>query len=330
MLAAAAPPPRDLSGYVVEPKWDGVRLVITVHRGTVRLVTRNRRDVSSHYPELAGLAGALGGRSAVLDGEVVAFDERGASSFQKLQRRMHVARPTSQLLAAVPVAAMLFDLLWLDGELLTGLPQQERRRRLEALGLDGPNWRVTPQVAPAPVDELLRACADVGMEGFVLKRTAGAYLPGRRSTAWIKLKCVTRRELVVGGWSGGQGGRAGSIGSLAVGLYDRDDGAATAGKLRFVGMVGSGLTAEWIRQLTTVTRRLATDESPFAEDLVGVHFLEPRLLAEVGYSHVTEGGTLRHPTLQGFRTDLDPRLVRADDELQEAFDRRPEGLRIRV
>lgn len=331
MLATATAAPRDLTGYLVEPKWDGVRMIATVHQGAVRLASRNGRDVTTHYPELAGLADALGGRSAVLDGEVVTFDERGCSSFQQLQRRMHVASPPADLVAAVPVMAMLFDVLWLDGRLLTGLAQHERRRRLEELDLDGPSWRVTPLVPVAPVDELLRAGADVGMEGYVLKRADAAYLPGRRSSAWIKVKCIRRRELVVGGWAQGRGGRTGSIGSLAVGLYglDRETGESN-GRLHYVGMVGSGLTQDWIRQLTTVAAKLATEENRFVEQLIGVHFLEPRLVAEVGYGQITEGGTLRHPRLQGFRTDLAPAEVVADEELQDAFDRRPPNLRVRV
>jgi len=331
MLPSATAPPRELSGYQVEPKWDGVRLVITVHDGAVSLTTRNGREVGSHYPELAGLATALGGRSAVLDGEVVTFDEKGCTSFQRLQQRMHVARPGPDLRAEVPVLAMLFDVLWLDGELLTGLPLHERRRRLEGLALEGPHWHLTPLLATAPVDELLRACNEVGMEGYVLKRVDAAYFPGRRSASWIKLKCIQRRELVVGGWAQGQGGRTGSIGSLAVGLYglDRTTGASD-GYLHFVGMAGSGLTQDWIRQLTAVAERLGTDESPFVERLVGVHFVEPLLIAEVAYTMVTDGGTLRHPSLQGFRADLDPAQVVADEELQDAFDRRPPGARIRI
>lgn len=332
MLATGAALPRDLTGYLLEPKWDGVRLIVTVHDGTVRLVTRNARDVSSHYPELAALAGALDGRSAVLDGEVVTFDDRGCTSFQKLQQRMHVAKPSPDLMAAVPVELMFFDLLWLDGELLTGLVQRERRRRLEQLPLEGRWWHLTPLLPPAPVDELLRACDDVGLEGYMIKRGDATYLPGRRSSAWAKLKCIQRREVVVGGWVEGQGGRTGSIGSLAVGLHglDRQTGGSDGSALRYVGTVGSGLTEDWIRQLTTVAERLATGESPFHEQVVGVHFVEPRLVAEVAYTQVTDGGTLRHPTLQGFRTDLDPHQVVADEALQDVFDRRPPRVRIRV
>lgn len=331
MLAASTTPPGDLAGHLVEPKWDGVRVIVTVDDGRVRATSRNGRDVTSHYPELAGLGAALGGRAAVLDSEVVAFDAAGRPSFQLLQRRMHVRAPTPELVAAVPVVAMFFDLLWLDGELLTDLPQRERRARLEALGVEGPAWHTTPLVPAAPVDELLRACAEIGMEGYVVKRADARYSPGRRSAAWVKLKCVERRELVVGGWIGGRRGRAGSIGSLAVGIHglDRAAGAGT-GRLHYLGQVGSGLTEDWIRQLGAVCARLATDESPFAEQLVNVRFLRPVLVAEVAYRQVTEGATLRQPSLLGFRTDVDPASIVADEALQDALDARPPGLRIEV
>ena len=331
MLAGGSTPPRTLEGWLVEPKWDGIRVVVTVHDGRVRLTSRNGNDVTSAYPELAGLGTALHGRSAVLDGEVVTFDDRGRPSFQRLQRRMHVRSPAPDLVQEVPVETILFDVLWVDGELLTGRPTKDRRQTLEALGVDAPCWRITPLMPPAPVDELLAACRQVGLEGYMLKRADAPYLPGRRSPSWVKLKCVQRREMVVGGWLPGSGGRSGSVGSLAVGVYglDRATGGSD-GRLRFAGAVGSGLTEDWIRQLKTVFERAAREDNPFAERLLGVRFVEPVLVAEVGYSHITEGGTLRHPTLQGFRTDLVPAEVVADEELQAAFDTRPPEVRIRL
>jgi bifunctional non-homologous end joining protein LigD len=147
----------------------------------------------------------------------------------------------------------------------------------------------------------------------------------------VKLKCVNRRELVVGGWISGQKGRTGSIGSLAVGIHGLDrEGGGSTGRLHYVGQVGSGLTEDWIRQLTAVFARLATDENPFAERLVNVRFVQPALVAEVAYNEVTEGGTLRQPSLQGFRTDVDPASIVADEALQHALDTRPPDLRIRV
>ena len=332
MLASATAPPPSFDGWLIEPKWDGVRAIVTVHDGTVTIASRLGNDVTGGYPEFVALAGALGGRSAVLDGEIVAFDDRtGRPSFQRLQRRMHVRSPGGQLRRDVPVQLLLFDVLWLDGELVASRPQEERRKVLEELALDGPSWHTSPLIPPAPADELLAACREVGMEGYVAKRADAPYVPGRRSAAWIKVKCIKRREFVVGGWSAGQGGRSGSIGSMAVGCWGLDvTSGASTGRLHYVGLVGSGLSQDLIRQLTEVFTRTARDTCPFAEKLVGeLHYVEPLLVAEVAYNEITEGGTLRQPSLQGFRTDLDANQVLADEDLQAILDRRPPQVRIR-
>src|SRR5215210_4436578 len=205
MLASSVPPPPTFDGWLVEPKWDGVRAVVTVHDGAVSIASRLGNDVTGGYPELVALAGALGGRSAVLDGVIVAFDERtGRPSFQRLQRRMHVRSPGAQLRRDVPVQLLFFDVLWLEGEMVAERPQSERRKVLESLALDGPSWHTSPLVPPAPAEDLLAACREIGMEGYVAKRADAPYVPGRRSPAWIKVKCVKRREFVVAGWSEGQ------------------------------------------------------------------------------------------------------------------------------
>ena len=147
----------------------------------------------------------------------------------------------------------------------------------------------------------------------------------------MKVKCVKRREFVVGGWSPGQGGRSGSVGSLAVGCWGLDPATGTStGRFHYVGLVGSGLSGDLIRQLTQVFSKTARDDSPFTEHLIGkLHYVEPLLVAEVAYNEITEGGTLRQPSLQGFRTDLKPGEVLADESLQAVLDRRPSQLRIR-
>ena len=182
MLAASTTPPPTFDGWLIEPKWDGVRAVVTVHEGNVTIASRLGNAVTGGYPELAALAAQLDGRSAVLDGEIVAFDERtGRPSFQRLQRRMHVRQPSSQLRRDVPVQLLLFDVLWLDGELLTPRPQAERRKVLESLALEGPCWHTSPLLPLAPPDQLLAACREIGMEGYVAKRADAPYAPGRRS-----------------------------------------------------------------------------------------------------------------------------------------------------
>ncbi len=331
MLATTRLPPT-FDGYLIEPKWDGVRAIVTVHDGHITITSRLGNDVTGGYPELADLAGDLDGRSAVLDGEIVAFDARtGRPSFQRLQRRMHVRSPPAQLRREVPVELLIFDVLWLDGESLTERTQVGRRTVLESLALDGPSWHTSPLLPLAPPDDLLAACRQVGMEGYVAKRADASYLPGRRSAAWIKVKCTKRREFVVGGWSPGQGGRSGSIGSLALGCWGLDPATGgSTGRLHFSGLAGSGLSQDLIRQLAAVFERAARAESPFFERLVGtLHYVEPLLVVEVAYNEVTEGGTLRQPSIQGFRTDLDPNQVLADEDMMATFDSRPTPMRIR-
>ncbi len=332
MLATTTSLPPTFDGWIIEPKWDGVRAVVTVHAGRVSIASRLGNDVTGGYPELAGLADALGGRSAVLDGEIIAFDERtGRPSFQRLQRRMHVRQPGARLRRDVPIQLLLFDVLGLDGDLVAERPQAERRKVLEGLALEGPSWHTSPLIPPAPADELLDACRRIGMEGYVAKRADAVYQPGRRSSAWIKVKCIKRREFVVGGWSEGQGGRSGSIGSLAVGCWGIDPATGgSSGRLHYMGQVGSGLSGELIRQLKEVFTRTARDSSPFAEKLIGkLHYVEPLLVAEVAFNEITESATLRQPSLQGFRTDLNPNEVLADMDLQVVIDQRPLQVHIR-
>jgi bifunctional non-homologous end joining protein LigD len=304
MLIGSVGVPADAAERLVEPKWDGVRALATLGAGQARLGNRNGRDVTAAYPELL----APPSLEAVLDGEIVALDERGRPSFGRLQRRMHVHNPSPALVAEVPVAFMAFDLLWCEGELLVDQPLVDRRRRLDALGLDRPSWVTSPVLDLAP-DALERTGRGLGLEGFVLKRRDSPYLPGRRSPLWAKVKLVRRREFVVGGWLEGRGG---GVGSLALGVWDTEPR-----RLRFVGMAGSGLRHTGTTAFGTAAAALERPDSPFAVGVPprGVRYLEPLMVAEVAFSEVTETGALRRPVLVGFRTDTDPESVIADDEL---------------
>ena len=147
------------------------------------------------------------------------------------------------------------------------------------------------------------------------KRRDAPYQPGRRSSAWWKVKCGRRREFVVGGWSTGSGGRRESIGSLALGVY----GGAGEG-LRYVGQAGSGLNEEMIRQLQKLFAQIGVDESPFVNPtLPKLHYVRPLLVAEIAYTEVTETGTLRQPSIKGLRTDLVAAEVTWDEEIAERF-----------
>jgi bifunctional non-homologous end joining protein LigD len=300
------PPSTEDRRYAYENKWDGVRAVVYVKGDGVRVMTRNDIDVTRTYPELAGIAGSAGGLSLVLDGEIVAFDpDRGGVSFGALQPRMHVQNPAQirRLVEQVPVTYCVFDLLYLDGHRTTELSYRERRELLEGLGLRGPHWD-TPAVVGGGGAEALAASKRLGLEGVVAKRLDAAYEPGRRSRAWIKVKNVTTQEVVIGGWTPGQGRRAGTIGSLLLGIPAEDG-------LEFVGGVGTGFTQQMLDDLYGRLRPLERKTSPFARELPArdrrdAHWVTPRLVGEVTFGEWTRDGRLRHPAWRGLRPDKAP------------------------
>lgn len=323
MLAGGNGVPPDADAYHLEPKLDGQRLIAVVEDGALTLTNRRGIDATATFPEIAGMAAALAPHAAVLDGEVVIFDAEGRTSFQRLQRRMHVARPPARLLDEVPAVFVAFDLLWLDGELLIDRPQEQRRRALDGLPLRGPSWQIVPMIDATP-DEALRACRDLGLEGLMAKRRDGRYQPGRRSPVWWKVKCGRRREFVVGGWAPGRGSRRATIGSLALGCYDvGPDEAERRGRpqqLLYVGRAGSGLTEEMIRQLRRLFAQIPEAASPFANVApVALQFVRPLLVVEVAYAEVTGSGMLRQPSLKGLRSDLVADEVTLDAELAARF-----------
>lgn len=323
MLAGGNGVPPNPDDFQLEPKLDGVRVVAVVGPEGVVLTNRRGGEITPTYPELAGMAGALAPHRVVLDGEVVAFSAKGLSSFQRLQRRMHVRQPTALLLAETPVSFVAFDVLWLDGELVADLPQTERRRILDGLALKGPNWQTAPVLDATP-EQLMAACREIGLEGFMAKRLDAPYQSGRRSMAWWKIKCGRRREFVVGGWSTGQGSRQDSIGSLALGCHDVSPEEAERRdepqRLFYVGQAGSGLTEDMIGQLGALFARIATPEPPFVNPPPArLHYVKPMLVVEIAYTEVTESGTLRQPSIKGLRTDVIAAEVTWDDEIAAVF-----------
>jgi len=324
MLAGGSGIPSNPGAFQLEPKLDGQRVIGIAEPAGVTLLNRRGGEITATYPELAGLAEALAPHTAVLDGEMVTFNEKGQTSFQRLQRRMHVRQPTARLLAETPVSFAVFDVLWLDGELLVDRPQSERRTILDGLGVKGRAWQTAPVLDATP-EELLEACRQLGLEGFMAKRLDAPYLPGRRSTAWSKIKCGRRREFVVGGWSTGSGARESSIGSLALGLYDVTPGEAEVEgqppRLFYVGQAGSGLNEDMIRRLTRLFADIEVSAPPFVNPpRAPLHWVQPILVVEVAYTEVTEAGTLRQPSIKGLRTDVIAQEIVLDDEFEECLD----------
>jgi len=303
MLARTGPLPPEDGGWAYEVKWDGVRAIAYSQPGRLRFESRQGNDITGAYPELARLNRALSSHGAVLDGEIVAFDPDGRPSFGRLQHRMHVRGETAarRLARETPVVYVVFDLLWLDGHPLTGLPYAERRERLRALGLRGPSWQ-TPEHVVGEGAALLEASAAQGLEGIVAKRLDSRYEPGRRSACWVKVKNVQRDELVIGGWlpmKTHPSRRQERIGSLLV-------GEEVGGALRFVGRVGTGFTEAELDRLAAVLGPHVRDTSPFAgrppipREAV---FVEPVHVAAVEYANRTEAGILRAPSYKGLRDD---------------------------
>jgi bifunctional non-homologous end joining protein LigD len=236
MLARVSTLPADDSGWAFEVKWDGVRAIACSQPGRIHLWSRNRNEVTAAYPELRALNRALHSHSAILDGEIVAFDADARPSFELLQTRMHVRGDAvvRRLAKATPVTYVLFDLLWLDGHSLMDRPFSERRERLAGLDLDGERWCV-PEFHAGEGEAFLAATREQGLEGVVAKRLDSRYAPGRRDAGWLKVKNANRQEFVIGGYTTGKGARAATIGALHLGVHDPDDGTGAAGAVDTAG-----------------------------------------------------------------------------------------------
>ena len=296
MLATLGELPTDDAGWAYEVKWDGVRALVYNEPGRTRIVSRNLNDVTSQYPEVARIGRRLGASEVLLDGEIVAFDDEGRPSFERLQGRMHLAseRQVRERQRSTPVVYMAFDLLHLDGRSLLELPYRERRERLDELELDGPAWK-TPSYREGDGEAFLAASRERGLEGLVAKRLDSPYRPGRRSPAWVKVKNLQRAELTIGGWMPGEGRRRRRIGALLVGWLD-DDGA-----LQYAGRVGTGFTERELDRLAERLRPLERERNPFARGRGprGAVWVEPELSCEVEFREWTREGLLRAPSYQG-------------------------------
>jgi bifunctional non-homologous end joining protein LigD len=309
MKATLGKLPRDDAKHGYEIKWDGARAIAYCSGGRVVLESRNLLDVTPQYPELRAIGRQLGSREVVLDGEIVALDDAGNPSFQLLQRRMHLTSDSEIRRRAkqVSVTYMVFDVLYLEGRRTMERTYEERRGLLDGLELEGPNWQ-TPSYHRGQGKALLDASCERGLEGIVAKRLDSPYLPGKRTTEWVKVKNVRSQELVIGGWLPGKGRREGEIGALLVGYYEPGDGEP---RLRYAGKVGTGFTDESLRRLANLMEPLARDESPFDAGRVpsDAVFVEARLVAEVEFNEWTGAGTLRHPSFKGLRDDKEPTEV---------------------
>lgn len=288
--------------WMYERKFDGERCLTYRTDGKVALMTRNQIDVSATYPELRD---ALTGQSSadfVVDGEIVAF-EGDATSFGKLQQRLGVHDPDASLLRRVPVVYYLFDLLVTEGRDVRPLPLSERKLLLRGLMPFDDPVRYTEHRDGNGEPFWDEAC-EQRWEGLIAKRSASPYLAGRTKD-WLKFKCVSSQEFVIGGYTDPQGSRTG-FGALLIGYYDR------SGRLVGAGKVGTGFNAATLASLSALLRQREVDTSPFQAGTVprsGAHWVKPELVAQIGFSEWTAAGQLRHPRYEGLRQDKDPASV---------------------
>jgi bifunctional non-homologous end joining protein LigD len=298
MLATPGPLPSG-ADWAYEFKWDGVRAIASISGGAVRLYARSGAEITIAYPELASL-GQVADES-VLDGEIVALDERGRPSFTRLSERMHVrdAPRAHRLAASQPVTYMIFDLLALYGADLATQPYLERRTLLEGLAQPARHWLVSPRFDDGPAT--LAAAEEHALEGVVAKRLASPYRAGLRTPDWVKVKREHTDDFVVGGWRPG----ARELGAVLVGVPLPD------GRLDYRGRVGGGISEASQRALLAELRPRETAVSPFAQELPRddareARWVRPEIVIEVRYGNRTPDGRLRFPRFMRLRPDKSP------------------------
>lgn len=292
--------------WIYEIKFDGFRALALKDRDRVHVLSRNEKELGGKFPAVAASVSKLPAKEAILDGEIVALDSKGRSSFQLLQAfELGEQRP--------PLFYYVFDLLRLDGADLRSLPLGERKARLEALLKTPPGViRYSPALA-GNIATLLKKVKQLGLEGLIGKRVDSAYEPGHRSGAWIKLKVLQEQEFVIGGYTDPEGTRK-HFGALLVGVFAKR-------QLRFCGKVGTGFDEKLLKNLATEFHKLKRDNCPFVnvpEVRAGrygagltkaamrrCHWIEPKLVCQVKFSEWTRDEKLRQPVFLGMRKDKD-------------------------
>ena len=295
--------------WLFEIKWDGVRALARIEDSALTLRSRNGADITKRYPELAVLPQAFAASQAIVDGEIVALDERGLSSFERLQERMHVRAPSEHLVSQTPVVYFAFDLLYCDGYDLRKAPLLERKQLLQRLVHASERFRYADHQMEHG-KELFELAKQTGLEGIVAKCADSPYVSDR-SAYWMKLKVTNTLDAAVGG---GTASRTPALpfGSLLLGLYQGK-------KLRFIGHVGSGFDGKKLEEISGKLKELATADCPFdvvPETNEKPSWVEPALVARVKFSGWTQEHVLRHPVFLALREDARPTDCRWESEAE--------------
>ncbi len=308
MAATLVDAPFDHPGWIFEPKFDGLRVLVRFDGRDLTLLSRNDKPQEAMFPDVAAALREALRRPAVLDGEVVCFDDTGRTSFRALQQRFHLLDPEQirERAERFPASIFLFDLLWLDSRDLTGEPLSERKRLLKESVAWSDRVRRT-EFHKGKGRALFREACRRGDEGIIGKLLSSRYVGGR-DPSWVKIKCLGRQEFVIGGFTDPQRSRVG-LGALLVGYYE-------GGKLVFAGKVGTGYTRETLLSLRDRLGRIVRATSPFGAgdppSGPGVHWVRPELVAEIAFAEWTQNGLLRQPRFQGLRTDKAPKDCRRE------------------
>ncbi len=292
MLATLVDEPFHVSGWVYEEKYDGIRIIAEKDGRRVRLITRNLIDRTADFPEAAAAVAKLPAPTLVLDGEIVVFDVKGISRFQLFGADTR-RRPVY----------VVFDALFARGRDLRGRPLAERRTVLEKEVRAGGALLLAKRLASDGF-KAFEAARARGLEGIVAKDAASTYETGKRSTAWRKVKVRAEEEFVIGGYTAPEGART-HFGAILIGAYDD-------GTLRYAGKVGTGFTSKTLADFAQRFAALRRPSSPFvdAPRMRDATWLEPTLVAQIGFMEKTGDGRLRHPVFLGLRDDKPPREVR--------------------
>jgi len=289
------------AGWIYERKLDGERCLTYKKAGSLMMYSRNRKLINHSYPELVEALQKQPVPEFVIDGEIVAL-RKGQTSFELLQNRMHVLNPNKTLLERVPVYYYIFDIMHLNGYELVRLPLLYRKKILkDALDFKG-RLRYLAHTGTADEEYFQWVCGE-GWEGLIAKRSDSIYR-AKRSTDWLKFKCINEEEFVIGGYTDPQKSRTG-FGSILVGYYD-------AGKLKYAGKIGTGFNERTLKSLCETFRRMSRPQSPFIDfdpNKREFHWVEPKLVAQVSFTEWTSDGKLRHPSFMGLRDDKKPAEV---------------------
>jgi bifunctional non-homologous end joining protein LigD len=309
MMAVLTAEAFDDDEWLFEVKWDGHRCLANLGTAT-RLTSRTRRDMTAQFPELIDMHRQLAARNAVVDGEIVALDRNGRPSFERMQDRFHrTPEELARNKGRVPVQFLAFDLLWLDGRPLLDLPLVERRARLNEVLVETRDIRLS-QVVEGDGKRFFEQVRELELEGIVAKRAASPYRPGIRSPDWRKIKALCLQDCVVVGWTPGKGGRAATLGSLLLAVYDD-------GRLRYAGNVGTGFTHAFLADLLERLQELQVP-TPMFEGFEGTprprgaRFVRPELVCEVEYLKWTQDDKLRAASFKGLRPDKPPTDARRE------------------